>query len=91
MHCELVDVTGPNRIPYLLSGKMDVLVATFGITPERAPQVQFCIPCRSIEIVLMAPKSQKITAPAELASLRVGVARTRTQDPRSPPLHPRMA
>ena len=57
--CELVAVTGPNRIPYLLTGKVDVLVATFGITPERARQVQFCIPYSSIDIVLMAPKSRR--------------------------------
>src|SRR5579863_9722804 len=78
--CELVAVTGPNRIPYLLTGKVDVLVATFGITPERARQVQFCIPYSSIDIVLMAPKSTKITAPADLASMRIGVARASTQD-----------
>ena len=78
--CELVPVTGPNRIPYLLTGKVDVLVATFGITPERARQVQFCIPYSSIDIVLMAPKDRKITAAADLASLRVGVARASTQD-----------
>jgi polar amino acid transport system substrate-binding protein len=78
--CDLVAVTGPNRIPYLLTGKVDVLVATFGITPERARQVQFCIPYSSIDIVLMAPKSRNITGPADLASLRVGVARASTQD-----------
>ncbi len=78
--CELVAVTGPNRIPYLLTGKVDVLVATFGITPERARQVQFCIPYSSIDIVLMAPKPTKISAAADLATLRVGVARASTQD-----------
>jgi polar amino acid transport system substrate-binding protein len=80
VECELVPVTGPNRIPYLLTGKVDVLVATFGITPERARQVQFCIPYSSIDIVLMAPKSRAIAAAADLASLRVGVARASTQD-----------
>jgi len=80
VECELVPVTGPNRIPYLLTGKVDVLVATFGITPERARQVQFCIPYSSIDIVLMAPKERKITGAADLASLRIGVARASTQD-----------
>jgi polar amino acid transport system substrate-binding protein len=77
---ELVPVTGPNRIPYLLTGKVDVLVATFGITPERARQVQFAIPYSSIDIVLLAPKSRNIAGAADLASLRVGVARASTQD-----------
>ena len=65
VECELVPVTGPNRIPYLLTGKADVLVATFGITPERARQVQFCIPYSSIDIVLMAPAERKIDAAAD--------------------------
>jgi len=41
---ELVPVTGPNRIPYLLTNKIDVLIATFGITAERAKQVLFSNP-----------------------------------------------
>ncbi|HYD65464.1 transporter substrate-binding domain-containing protein, partial [Azospirillum sp.] len=32
---EIVPVTGPNRIPYLLTNKVDVLVASLGITEER--------------------------------------------------------
>ena len=77
---ELVPVTGPNRIPYLLTNKVDVLVAIFGITPERARQVQFSIPYSSIDIVLMAPKDTKIASAADLKPLRVGVARASTQD-----------
>ncbi len=77
---ELVPVTGPNRIPYLLTSKVDVLVAIFGITPERARQVQFSIPYSSIDIALMAPKDVKISGPADLKPLKVGVARASTQD-----------
>jgi polar amino acid transport system substrate-binding protein len=77
---ELVPVTGPNRIPYLLTNKVDVLVATFGITPERARQVQFAIPYSSIDIVLMAAKDRKIAGVADLKPLKVGVARASTQD-----------
>lgn len=36
---EFVSVTGANRIPNLLSGKVDMLICLFGITPERALQV----------------------------------------------------
>ncbi|MDP3617067.1 MAG: transporter substrate-binding domain-containing protein, partial [Rhodoferax sp.] len=32
----LVPVTGPNRIPFLLTNKVDLLVASLAITPERA-------------------------------------------------------
>lgn len=77
---ELVPVTGPNRIPYLLTNKIDVLIATFGITPERAKQVQFSIPYSSIEVYLLAPKKLKITGPQDLNGVKIAVARASTQD-----------
>ncbi len=77
---ELVPVTGPNRIPYLLTGKVDMLVAAFGITPERARQVLFSIPYSSIDIMLVASPSTKITGPEDLKPLKVGVPRASTPD-----------
>ncbi|HXP96484.1 MAG TPA: transporter substrate-binding domain-containing protein [Telmatospirillum sp.] len=77
---EIVPVTGPNRIPYLLTGKIDILTATFGITPERAKQVQFSIPYSTIEIQLLGPKATKVTSFADIANLKVAVARASSQD-----------
>ena len=77
---EIVPVTGPNRIPFLLTGKVDVLSATFGITPERAKQVQFSIPYSTIEIQLLGPTDAKITSFADLADKKISVARASTQD-----------
>jgi polar amino acid transport system substrate-binding protein len=77
---ELVPVTGPNRIPYLLTNKVDMLIATFGITPARAKQVQFSIPYSSLEIYLLAPKKLKIAGPQDLKGLKIAVARASTQD-----------
>ncbi|MDR3436963.1 transporter substrate-binding domain-containing protein [Telmatospirillum sp.] len=77
---EIVPVTGPNRIPYLLTGKVDMLTATFGITPERAKQVQFSIPYSTIEIQLLGPKDTKITSFDDIANKKVSVARASSQD-----------
>jgi polar amino acid transport system substrate-binding protein len=77
---ELVAVTGPNRIPYLLSGKVDMLIAAFGITPERARQVMFSIPYSSIDIMLVATKDKKITGPEDLKAFKIGVPRASTPD-----------
>jgi polar amino acid transport system substrate-binding protein len=77
---ELVPVTGPNRIPYLLTGKVDMLIAAFGITPERARQVMFSIPYSSIDILLVATKDKKITGPEDLKAFRIGVPRASTPD-----------
>ena len=73
-------VTGPNRIPYLLTNKIDVLIATFGITAERAKQVLFSNPYSALTIYVLAPKSLKITGPEDLKSVSIGVARASTQD-----------
>jgi polar amino acid transport system substrate-binding protein len=76
----LVPVTGPNRIPFLLTNKVDLLVASLAITPERARQVQFSKPYSAATIVLFGPKKAAIKGPADIKSLKVGVARASTQD-----------
>ena len=76
----LVPVTGPNRIPFLLTNKVDLLVASLAITPERAKQVQFSKPYSAATIVLYGPKKTAIKAAGDLKPLKVGVARASTQD-----------
>jgi polar amino acid transport system substrate-binding protein len=76
----IVQLTGPNRIPFLLTNKVDLLVATFGITPERAKQVTFSIPYSAIDNVVFAQKSQNIKSMADLKGKRVGVPRGAVQD-----------
>lgn len=76
----LVPVTGPNRIPFLLTNKVDLLIASLAITPERAKQVQFSKPYSAATIVLLGPKKSAIKAAPDLKSVRVGVARASTQD-----------
>lgn len=76
----IMPVTGPNRIPYLLSGKVDVLVASLAITPERAKQVQFSKPYAAATIVLLGKTGAPIKSAADLKGVRVSVARASTQD-----------
>lgn len=76
----LVPVTGPNRIPFLLTNKVDVLVASLAVTPERAKQVQFSRPYSAATIVLYGDKKKSIKTPADLKGVRVAVARASTQD-----------
>jgi len=77
---KLVPVTGPNRIPFLLTNKVDLLVASLAITPERAKQVQFSQPYAAATIVLYGKTGTPIKSAADLKGLRVGVARASTQD-----------
>ncbi len=77
---KLVPVTGPNRIPFLLTNKVDLLVASLAVTPERAKQVAFSKPYSAATIVLYGSKKIPIKGAADLKNVRVGVARASTQD-----------
>ncbi|TMV57653.1 transporter substrate-binding domain-containing protein, partial [Thioclava sp. BHET1] len=77
---EIVPVTGPNRIPYLLSGQVDVLVASLGITPDRAKRVTFSRPYAGIQIMVYGKKDVAVKDPKDLSGKSVGVVRASTQD-----------
>lgn len=76
----LVPVTGPNRIPYLLGNQVDLLVASLGITPERAETVDFSDPYAGIEISVYGRQDIEVSDAEDLAGKNIGVARASTQD-----------
>ncbi len=76
----LVPVTSANRIQYLLSGQVDALFATLGITAERKKVVDFSQPYAGLEQFIYGDKSISITDPAGLAGQTIGVTRGNTQD-----------
>ena len=39
-----MQITGANRIPYLLTDKVDIIIAAMGMTPERAKQIMYSAP-----------------------------------------------
>jgi polar amino acid transport system substrate-binding protein len=78
---EIVPTTGQGRIPVLLSGKADVTMATFSITPERAKTVAFSNPYGVIRSVVFGAKDAKITKPEDLIGKKIGVTRGTTQEP----------
>jgi len=78
---EIVQTNGQGRIPTLLSGKADLVMATFSITPERAKSVAFSNPYGVIHSVLLAPQATAIHGPADLVGKKIGVTRGTTQEP----------
>ena len=76
----ILPVTGPNRIPYLLSGQVDVLVASLGITPERAERVAFSDPYAGIAIAVYGDTGVDLSSPEKLSGHTIGVTRASTQD-----------
>lgn len=77
---EVVPTTLANRVPFLQTGKADIVVSAFSITPERAKVVDFSVPYAPILVVVGAPKSIKITKPADLAGKKVISTRGTTND-----------
>jgi hypothetical protein len=77
---EFVIVNSPGRIPALLSNRVDMVVAVFSITAERALQVSFSIPYAGQSAVLIAPKTANIKGPDDLKGLKIGLTRGALED-----------
>lgn len=77
---QIVPVTGPNRIPYLQTGQVDVLVASLGVTEERAKNVDFSKPYAGISVGIVGPVGSVVSKPEDLSGKSIGVARASTQD-----------
>jgi ABC-type amino acid transport substrate-binding protein len=70
---ELVSVTSGNRIPYLQSGKIDIIVATVTVTDERRKVVEFSEPYFMSGELLLVPKASAINDVKDLNGKRVAV------------------
>jgi polar amino acid transport system substrate-binding protein len=78
---EWVDTTSVNRIPYLLTNKVDLIIATFSATPERAKQVAFTKPYAVNRLVLLGwKKDRDIKSYKDLKGRTVGATRGTGQD-----------
>jgi polar amino acid transport system substrate-binding protein len=77
---EFAPLAVANRIPALVSGKVDILFATMAMTEERAKSIQYSKPYAANTISLYGPKEKKIVAVADLAGLEIGVPRSSSQD-----------
>ena len=77
---EMQQVTGANRIPFLLTDKVDIVISVMGLTPERAKQIMFTSPYADTNLAVFGPKSAKVTSAAEIGSLKVAAAKGTTQE-----------
>ena len=77
---EIVPTTGANRVPFLLTNKADLVIASFSITPEREKVVAFSVPYAAIQAVVGAPKSMNIKSLKDLVGKTVISTRGTTND-----------
>jgi ABC-type amino acid transport/signal transduction systems, periplasmic component/domain len=62
---ELQQVTGANRIPFLLTDKVDIVISVMGLTPERAKQIMFTSPYADTQLAVFGPKSANVKSAAD--------------------------
>ena len=57
-----VSTEAANRIEYLQTGKVDVILANFTVTKERAEEVDFALPYMNVALGVVSPDSSIITS-----------------------------
>lgn len=77
---EMQQITGANRIPFLLTDKVDIVISVLGMTPERAKQVMFTAPYANTFLGVYGAKSLNVTSAETLGTHRVAAAKGTTQE-----------
>ncbi|AKJ68986.1 glutamine ABC transporter, periplasmic, glutamine-binding protein [Pandoraea thiooxydans] len=77
---ELIPVKSDNRIPYLTTGKADLIISSLGKSPERAKVIDFSDPYAPFFNGVFGPADMAIGKPADLAGKTVGVTRGAVED-----------
>ncbi|TWI57333.1 polar amino acid transport system substrate-binding protein [Pseudomonas duriflava] len=76
----LVPVTSTNRIPFLTTGKVDLVISSLGKSAEREMVIDFSKPYAPFFLGVFGPKDMKISAPADLSGKVIGVTRGGIED-----------
>ena len=63
---EYVSTDPASRVEYLTTGKVDIILANFTVTEERAQQVDFALPYMKVMLGVVSPDSALITDVEEL-------------------------
>ncbi len=63
---EYVPVEAASRVEYLVTAKVDIILANFTVTPDRAEKVDFALPYMKVALGVVSPESALITAPEQL-------------------------
>ena len=61
-----VSTEAANRVEYLETGKVDIVLANFTVTEERAQKVDFALPYMNVALGVVSPDSRVITALSQL-------------------------
>ncbi|ETX12400.1 amino acid ABC transporter substrate-binding protein [Marinomonas ushuaiensis DSM 15871] len=77
---EIVPVTSANRIPYLQTKKVDLVISSLGKNPEREKAIDFSTPYAPFFLGVFGSKDESVSSIEELAGKTVGVTRGSVED-----------
>ncbi|MFK7855446.1 MAG: transporter substrate-binding domain-containing protein [Granulosicoccus sp.] len=70
---EIVPVSSKQRIPFLSSGKVDLVISSMGANPERAKSIWFSSAYAPFFSGVFAAEDMSIASPADLSGKKVGI------------------
>lgn len=76
----LVPVTSENRLPYLQTKKVDLIISSLGKTPDRAKVVDFSTEYAPYVSGVFGPPDIAVASPADLAGKSIAVTRGALED-----------
>jgi polar amino acid transport system substrate-binding protein len=77
---ELQQITGANRIPFLLTDKVDIVISVMGLTPERSKQIMFTAPYANTFLAVYGKAADAVDSIENVGDLRIAAARGTTQE-----------
>ena len=76
----LESVDAPNRVEFLTSGKVDIILANFTVTAERAEVVDFALPYMKVALGVVSPDAALITDVEQLIGKTLIVSKGTTAE-----------
>ena len=77
---QFVPVEAANRVEFLRSDKVDVILANFTQTPERAEQVDFTLPYMKVSLGIVVPENSAVSSVEDLKGKKLIVNKGTTAD-----------
>lgn len=77
---EYVSVDPASRVEFLTTGKVDIILANFTVTPERAEKVDFALPYMKVALGIVSPDNAVIKDVKELEGKKLIVAKGTTAE-----------
>lgn len=77
---EYISLESANRVEYAKTGKVDIVLANFTVTKERAEQVDFALPYMKVALGVVSPAKANITSIDQLKDKLLIVAKGTTAE-----------